>query len=253
MSAVAHISGHRYVGAQHSSAHSYLLPWVKQELAPIKTAHAGPEAPRLLDLGCGNGSIDAALVQDGWDVIGVDVSSEGIAQAQRVYLELIAREGIGIRRPCHEVWPLHRCCQPRSSRAYLRSAPLRAHSVQLEETRRRCHRLDTLSRISEEPRADGDRQNGRAFPRAPGPLANQVLVDPDADHSSDRSRFRDAAPRKGRAYAATREVDDRHCSQTYRLSALTSVTSDRHGQMPRYLARAIERPITLLMSLKNAQ
>ncbi|WP_372922397.1 GMC family oxidoreductase [Roseovarius sp.] len=74
MSAVAHISGHRYDGAQHSPAHAYLLPVVKQELAPIKTAHAGPEAPRLFDLGCGNGSFGSRLADGTADAFGLPLA-----------------------------------------------------------------------------------------------------------------------------------------------------------------------------------
>lgn len=93
MSAVANISGHRYAGAQHSPAHAYLLPAVKQELAPIKTAHAGPESPRLFDLGCGNGSFGSLLAKESWEVHGVDPSVEGIEQARQNFPNLHLESG----------------------------------------------------------------------------------------------------------------------------------------------------------------
>lgn len=40
---------------------------------------------RIFDLGCGNGSVASALVEDGYDVCGVDPSTEGIAQAGTAY------------------------------------------------------------------------------------------------------------------------------------------------------------------------
>jgi 2-polyprenyl-6-hydroxyphenyl methylase/3-demethylubiquinone-9 3-methyltransferase len=48
---------------------------------------------RLFDLGCGNGSIGAALSNDGWDVTGVDPSSEGIDQANSEYPKLRLEQG----------------------------------------------------------------------------------------------------------------------------------------------------------------
>ena len=43
---------------------------------------------RLFELGCGNGSVANVLSQHGWDVTGVDPSSEGIAQAHSHYPHL---------------------------------------------------------------------------------------------------------------------------------------------------------------------
>ena len=77
------ISGYIYDGGELNSSHSYLLPALQAELERLDGCEK-----RLFDLGCGNGSIGAAVSKDGWDFTGVDVSSDGIAYANRVHPEL---------------------------------------------------------------------------------------------------------------------------------------------------------------------
>src|SRR6266704_2296526 len=61
-----------------SKAHGYLLPtivrWLKQAGARV-----------VLDLGCGNGAVAAALAAEGYEMTGLDVSESGIAIAARSY------------------------------------------------------------------------------------------------------------------------------------------------------------------------
>ncbi len=78
MKATDAIAGYRYEDAEVNASHDYLLPAVRAELARRATGGA----KRLFDLGCGNGSVGAVLAADGWEVTGVDPSSEGIAQAK---------------------------------------------------------------------------------------------------------------------------------------------------------------------------
>ena len=83
------ISGYRYNDGDHSSSHGFLLPALRAELAKLP-----PGAPRrAFDLGCGNGSIAAALSRDGWDVTGVDPSQEAIAQARQHHPALRLENG----------------------------------------------------------------------------------------------------------------------------------------------------------------
>lgn len=81
------ISGYRYAAASLSHAHAYLLPAVKAELDAVG-GHRGDLSRRLFDLGCGNGSVASELAAEGWDVAGVDPSSEGIAAANRAFPDL---------------------------------------------------------------------------------------------------------------------------------------------------------------------
>jgi 2-polyprenyl-3-methyl-5-hydroxy-6-metoxy-1,4-benzoquinol methylase len=80
---------YRYDSAECSHAHVYLMPTVRAELTKVWA----DGARHLFDLGCGNGSVAAALAHDGWDVTGVDPSTEGIRKAQRAYPLLKLRQG----------------------------------------------------------------------------------------------------------------------------------------------------------------
>ncbi|MEO1640123.1 MAG: methyltransferase domain-containing protein [Pseudomonadota bacterium] len=66
------------------------MPAVASILGPLKAALP---TPRLFDLGCGNGVIANHFAQEGWEVTGVDVSTEGIAQANATYPDLALSTG----------------------------------------------------------------------------------------------------------------------------------------------------------------
>jgi len=85
------ISGYRWKGAELTSAHDYLLPALLEELDRAKIDVIGNK--RIFELGCGNGSVANILAQKGWDVSGVDPSSDGIAQANATYPHLDLRQG----------------------------------------------------------------------------------------------------------------------------------------------------------------
>ncbi len=57
--------------------HSYLLPVVLEMLGPITPGM------RVLDVGCGNGSMAGELIGRGCHVVGIDLSEEGIALARQ--------------------------------------------------------------------------------------------------------------------------------------------------------------------------
>lgn len=71
------VSTYGYASTRHSHAHAILLPVVESELNRLG-------AHRVFDLGCGNGSTAHHLHQLGYDVTGVDPSTEGVAQAQQL-------------------------------------------------------------------------------------------------------------------------------------------------------------------------
>jgi 2-polyprenyl-3-methyl-5-hydroxy-6-metoxy-1,4-benzoquinol methylase len=64
-----------YRDAQLSHTHAYLLPALSRFLD-----HENPA--RLFDLGCGNGSISGWIRRRDIDVVGIDFSARGIAQAK---------------------------------------------------------------------------------------------------------------------------------------------------------------------------
>ena len=87
-----HIAGYKYADSGCSHAHGYLLPAVRAELQRQRT-RLGDRPARLFDLGCGNGSVAAALATDGWDVTGVDPSSAGITEARKAFPDLRLAQG----------------------------------------------------------------------------------------------------------------------------------------------------------------
>jgi len=71
--------GYRWDTAAHNASHGYLLP----ALFDILEGARGER--RCFDLGCGNGSVASAVAARGWQVTGVDPSTEGIARARAAY------------------------------------------------------------------------------------------------------------------------------------------------------------------------
>ena len=84
------ISGYHYSNANLGYAHSYLLPTVFHLLDGLNLP---VDQQRLFELGCGNGSVAHELTRLGWEVIGVDPSVQGIAQAQSQHPELKLYQG----------------------------------------------------------------------------------------------------------------------------------------------------------------
>ena len=56
--------------------HAYVLPDLQRMMAGVAAG------ARVLDVGCGNGSLTAELGRMGYDVTGVDLSAEGVEQAR---------------------------------------------------------------------------------------------------------------------------------------------------------------------------
>lgn len=83
------IAGYRYSDALTNTSHRVLLPALREELGAL----AATRQRRLFDLGCGNGSVAALLHHEGWEVCGVDPSSEGIAAANLTFPQLRLEQG----------------------------------------------------------------------------------------------------------------------------------------------------------------
>lgn len=74
------ISGFAWTDAHATTAHDYLFPVLRRLLGSLRLPAS---RKRLLDIGCGNGSVTARLAALGWSVVGVDPSSQGIALARK--------------------------------------------------------------------------------------------------------------------------------------------------------------------------
>jgi 2-polyprenyl-6-hydroxyphenyl methylase/3-demethylubiquinone-9 3-methyltransferase len=75
---------YRYSDSKLNASHRYLLPRVASGLNGLKSRGART----VIDIGCGNGSVANSIAELGFEVMGVDASSDGIAQASRAYPRL---------------------------------------------------------------------------------------------------------------------------------------------------------------------
>lgn len=82
----ARLDGYKFESDGADPSHDYLLPAVRRILA----AHGGR---RVFELGCGNGWVAAQLAGDGYDVVGVDPSADGLARAKRSFPGLALHGG----------------------------------------------------------------------------------------------------------------------------------------------------------------
>jgi 2-polyprenyl-6-hydroxyphenyl methylase/3-demethylubiquinone-9 3-methyltransferase len=65
-----------YESGATNVCHAYLCAAIKRGLSVL------PVGARVLDIGCGNGSLTAAWAESQWNVTGVDLSESGIALAK---------------------------------------------------------------------------------------------------------------------------------------------------------------------------
>jgi 2-polyprenyl-3-methyl-5-hydroxy-6-metoxy-1,4-benzoquinol methylase len=68
-----------YENKQLTDAHSFLM----QPLLSMLPKSSGSQKLRVLDLGCGNGSLSNVLAQHGYEVIGMEESPSGVEIARR--------------------------------------------------------------------------------------------------------------------------------------------------------------------------
>lgn len=85
MSNCGSTSEYKYTHSGHIQHHDYILPCL---LDALKDIDAKVDGRRLLDLGCGNGSIAHVLAAHGYEVVGVDPSAEGVSIARSAHPDL---------------------------------------------------------------------------------------------------------------------------------------------------------------------
>lgn len=74
-----------------SHTHAYLLPKIKDILKLYKSG-------KILDIGCGNGSMAIELIKQGYDVYGIDASETGINIAKRFYPDRFFLQNINSKK-----------------------------------------------------------------------------------------------------------------------------------------------------------
>ena len=68
---------YEWEGSSPPCTQAYVRPLVERYLQAL------PTGSRLLDLGCGNGAMLGSFSGKGWQLVGVDISNSGIAQARK--------------------------------------------------------------------------------------------------------------------------------------------------------------------------
>jgi 2-polyprenyl-3-methyl-5-hydroxy-6-metoxy-1,4-benzoquinol methylase len=103
------ISGYRWGSAELSNIHDDLIPAVLSEMKRFRlNVEEGGGKARVFELGCGNGSVANVLTKHGWDVTGVDPSTEGIARALESYpsLKLFSGSAYDNLQECYGAFPV---------------------------------------------------------------------------------------------------------------------------------------------------
>ena len=87
---VVDISGYAYGDGELNDSHHYLVPSLLTILASLPIA---PGDRRVFDLGCGNGAVASVLEQKGYQVTGVEVSTQALEHARGRYPHLRLSHG----------------------------------------------------------------------------------------------------------------------------------------------------------------
>ncbi|HEY9833805.1 MAG TPA: class I SAM-dependent methyltransferase [Stenomitos sp.] len=72
-----------YQDSNLTNAHSFLMAPLLSMLP--RSTHSQGQKLRVLDLGCGNGSLSHAIAQQGYDVVGVEDSEQGVTIAKKTF------------------------------------------------------------------------------------------------------------------------------------------------------------------------
>lgn len=84
------ISGYVYEDGGLNPSHDYLVPSLLEILGSL---HLPQDRKRIFELGCGNGAVAEVLTRQGYRLTGVDVSVQGVEQAQRRHPHLSLQLG----------------------------------------------------------------------------------------------------------------------------------------------------------------
>ena len=74
-----------YQNSQAGHHHGYLLKPLMEMMSEMLPPPPHKQKPRILDIGCGNGSLSNFLAQQGYEVVGVEESESGVKLANQTF------------------------------------------------------------------------------------------------------------------------------------------------------------------------
>jgi 2-polyprenyl-3-methyl-5-hydroxy-6-metoxy-1,4-benzoquinol methylase len=86
MSDLSRVMEFGWSDADISGSHRYLIPHLMRVLARISPV---PKETRIIDIGCGNGAVTNIIHNNGFDVMGIDPSRDGVSIANQAFPNLL--------------------------------------------------------------------------------------------------------------------------------------------------------------------
>ena len=74
-----------YQDSQTSHHHDYIIPALMEMISEAAAVLENKQKLRILDIGCGNGSLSNLIAQHGYEVVGVEESESGVQLAQDTF------------------------------------------------------------------------------------------------------------------------------------------------------------------------
>jgi len=202
----ADAAGYPWNSTEPTCSHAYLWPAVRRILAD---GIAEGRAMRVFDLGCGNGAIARALVDEGWEVAGVDPSQEGIDYARASGLDLRVGSAYEDLAGRFGRWPFVVCLEVVEHVYFPHRLSRTLFEVCEPGARGRVH---PFPRLLEEPGAQlGAGRVGSPPSSAERPWSHQILVRAHAARPPAARRLQSGTLQPSGPDRGAREVNDCGC------------------------------------------
>ena len=170
-----------FQGSGESHMHARFMPRV------LQLSHEIEPCVRVLDVGCGNGFTCGEFIKFGCQVVGIDLSRQGIEIARKAHpqgrFEVLPADDKLLDNLGEDT--VRYRCEHRSRRTSLLATGIRARLFPGPQTRRKVYLHDSLSRLLEEPCVVTGWQVGFAREPALGLRPYQTLEPQDADAPAD--------------------------------------------------------------------
>ncbi|MDB9347404.1 class I SAM-dependent methyltransferase [Nodularia spumigena] len=74
-----------YQDSETEHHHAYIIPALMEMISESAPLLESQPKPRILDIGCGNGSLSNLIAQYGYEVVGVEESESGVELAKQAF------------------------------------------------------------------------------------------------------------------------------------------------------------------------